>query len=53
MGTQKPPMETLVGLRLKADQIAVVDDWIRRNEHGISRPEAIRRMMAIAAAARR
>ena len=36
----------MIGLRLQPDLLAAVDDWIRAQRPEVSRPEAIRRILA-------
>jgi hypothetical protein len=38
----------MIGLRLHADQLAEIDEWIARQEDRPSRPEAIRRLLRLA-----
>lgn len=35
----------MVGVRLQSDDLARLDAWIERRGDGLSRPEAIRRLM--------
>jgi hypothetical protein len=40
---------TLIGVRLLDDPMSTLDDWIaKQREPGLSRPEAIRRLIEIA-----
>lgn len=39
---------TTIGVRMLDDRIAVLDAWIKKqNERDLSRPEAIRRLVAL------
>lgn len=37
---------TLIGVRLQPDDLAALDDWIAKQPEPMSRPEALRAMMA-------
>ena len=37
---------TLIGVRMQPDELAVLDAWIARQEPDVSRPQAIRRLVA-------
>lgn len=36
----------LIGVRLQPDQLAALDAWIAEQPEGLSRPEAIRKLLA-------
>jgi hypothetical protein len=38
---------TLIGVRMQPDELALVDSWIIDDGRGLTRPEAIRRLIAI------
>jgi hypothetical protein len=40
---------TLVGVRLQPDDLELLDLWIAGNGHGITRPEALRRILKMVA----
>ncbi len=44
---------TLIGVRLQPDQLAALDAWIaRQKDVGLTRPEAVRRILAKAVSGR-
>lgn len=46
-GRGRPPVgSTLVGVRFPPDELAALDSWINRQGDGLSRPEAVRRIVA-------
>jgi hypothetical protein len=44
----RPPVgSTLVGVRLPPPELAALDAWIAKQDEAMSRPEALRAMMAM------
>jgi len=47
MGRPATGVGTMIGVRLKPDQLAALDDWIADQADNPSRPEAVRRLLAL------
>lgn len=48
MGRPATGIGTPVQVRLNADQLALLDRWIAVSGEGLTRPEAMRRLMVLA-----
>jgi hypothetical protein len=45
---KRPPVTgTLVGVRLQPDQLGSLDAWIKKQKGALTRPEAIRHLLAL------
>lgn len=45
--SRAPEAGTMVGVRLQAPQLQILDAWIGHQPDGVSRPEAIRRLLQL------
>ena len=47
MGRPATGIGTMIGVRIRPDQLAALDSWIKHQPDELSRPEAVRRLMEI------